>query len=62
MIDDLGLKGHRIGGAFVSDIHANFILNDGTATTEDVEKLLEEIKQKVKEHYNVELEQEVSVI
>jgi UDP-N-acetylmuramate dehydrogenase len=62
MIDQLGLKGHRIGGAFVSDIHANFILNDGTATTHDVEELLTDIKKKVKDHYNVELEQEVSII
>lgn len=62
MIDDLGLKGFRIGGAFVSDVHANFILNDGTATTKDVEDLLKEIKARVKKHYNVELEQEVSVI
>jgi UDP-N-acetylmuramate dehydrogenase len=62
MIDQLGLKGHRIGGAFVSDVHANFILNDGTATTHDVEELLADIKKKVKDHYNVELEQEVSII
>jgi UDP-N-acetylmuramate dehydrogenase len=62
MIDQLGLKGHRVGGAFVSDIHANFILNDGTATTYDVEELLADIKKKVKDHYNVELEQEVSII
>ena len=62
MIDELGLKGYRIGGAYVSDIHANFILNDGTATTEDVEKLIAEIKKRVKERYHVDLVQEVSVI
>lgn len=62
MIDDLGLKGFRIGGAYVSDVHANFILNDGTATTEDIEQLLNEIKMRVKKQYNVDLEQEVSVI
>lgn len=62
MIDDLDLKGYAIGGAHVSDVHANFILNNGSATTEDVEKLIREIKRRVKAHYNIELEQEVVII
>ncbi len=62
MIDDLGLKGYSVGNATVSDIHANFILNKGGATTDDVEKLIQEIKNRVHETYNVALEQEVSVI
>lgn len=59
MIDELGLKGLRVGGAFVSDIHANFIVNDGTATGEDVQKLVGMIKDKVKEKHGVELKEEV---
>jgi len=62
MIDDLGLKGYKIGGAYVSDIHANFILNDGSATTQDVQQLIDYIKNRVKETYNVVLEQEVSIL
>ncbi|KXK12282.1 MAG: UDP-N-acetylenolpyruvoylglucosamine reductase [Microgenomates bacterium OLB23] len=62
MIDDAGLKGYRVGGAFVSDVHANFILNDGSATTNDVRELLHNVKEKIKSHYGVELEQEVDII
>ena len=46
LIDELGLKGTRVGGAMVSDVHANFIVNDGTATAQDVLNLIEVIKQR----------------
>lgn len=59
MIDKLGLKGKQIGGAKVSEMHANFIVNDGDATAEDVRRLVAFIKEKVRERFGVELEEEV---
>jgi UDP-N-acetylmuramate dehydrogenase len=62
LLDKAGLKGTRVGGAYVSDIHANFIVNDGTATSSDVFNLIKEIKTKIKEKYGVDLAEEVVVI
>lgn len=61
LIDDLNLKGTSIGGAMVSNIHANFIINKGNATYDDVVSLIKLIKNKVKENYNIDLilEQEI---
>ena len=61
LIDDLGLKGYSVGGASVSEKHANFIINDGTATYEDIIELIDFIKKKVKKEYNIDLilEQEI---
>ena len=55
LIEELGYKGKKIGGAEVSTMHANFIINTGKAKGEDVKKLILEIKDKVKEKYNIEL-------
>lgn len=55
LIEDLGIKGHIIGGAQVSEKHANFIINIGNATGEDIKKLIFYIKDKVKERYDVDL-------
>jgi len=60
-IESLGLKGYQIGGAQVSEKHAGFIINKNNATASDVLKLIDFIKTKVKEHYNVELETEVEI-
>ena len=57
-----GLWGRKIGGAQVSPKHAGFIVNDGTATAEDVINLIEYIKKTVKEKFNKELEREVIII
>ena len=62
MIDTLGLKGRRIGGAEVSTKHANFIVNIGGATCKDVLDLAELVRGRVKENYGVELEMEVKVV
>ena len=59
IIDKLGLKGVKINGAEVSKVHAGFIINSGRATCEDLLKLAELVKSKVKEAYGVELEEEI---
>lgn len=62
MIDMLGLKGSSVGGARVSEKHANFIINDGKASCEDVLGLIEIIKKKVMDNYNIPLELEIKII
>lgn len=59
LIDQAGLKGMRIGGAQISDKHANFIVNVGNATARDVRGLIELARTKVKEAYGIELQPEV---
>jgi UDP-N-acetylmuramate dehydrogenase len=61
MIDELGLKGHRVGGAMVSDRHANFFVNAGEATSADMLKLIDDVRERVRTAYGVELENEVIV-
>ena len=55
LIEELGYKGKHIGGAFVSEKHANFIINKEHATASDVRNLIMEIKEKVKDKYNIDL-------
>jgi len=62
LIDLAGFKGYRVGGAVVSDKHANFIINSGSATSEDVLKLAEIIQKKVFEMFGIELEPEVRIV
>lgn len=59
LIQQCGLKGRRVGGAEVSTLHANFIVNKGGATSQDVLALAEEVKKSVKEQTGIELEMEV---
>jgi len=61
MIDELGLKGHRVGDAMVSDRHANFFVNTGKASCSDMLKLIEDVRERVRSAYGVELENEVIV-
>ena len=58
LIEEIGYKGKQIGGAMVSTKHANFIINYNNATGEDVKELINEIKDKVKEKYNIDLKVE----
>lgn len=62
LIDKAGLKDLRVGGASVSNVHANFIVNDGTATTQDVIALIKKIKSKIKVKYGVDLIEEVIIV
>ena len=62
LIEATGLKGLRIGGAEVSTLHANFILNTGTATAADIETLIETVRARVKAAQGVELIPEVRII
>lgn len=55
LIEKAGLKGFRIGGAMVSDKHANFIINKGNATAQDVRDVIFYTQEKVKEKYDVDL-------
>ena len=62
LIQEAGLKGFRIGGAEVSTTHANFIINRGNATAQNVLQLIEHIIHTVDEKYNIRLEPEVQVV
>jgi UDP-N-acetylmuramate dehydrogenase len=62
LIEACGLKGFRIGGARVSEMHANFIVNDGTASAADIEQLIAHVKRIVKDRHGVELNPEVRVV
>ena len=59
LIDQCGLKGTKIGAAMVSKKHANFILNRGRATAQDVLKLITLIKEKVREKFQIDLELDI---
>lgn len=61
LIDRAGLKGLLIGGAVVSEKHANFIIAKEGCSSRDVMRLVEAIKQRVKEQFNVELELEIEI-
>lgn len=55
LIEDCGLKGYRLGGARISEKHANFVINENNATAEDIRNLILLARDKVKEKYNIEL-------
>jgi UDP-N-acetylmuramate dehydrogenase len=59
MIDELKLKGHRVGDAMVSDRHANFFVNVAHATCDDMLRLIDDVRERVRGAYGVELENEV---
>lgn len=62
LIEESGLKGLAIGGAVVSEKHANFIINTGNACSSDIEKLIQHVKKTVKKMHGVELKTEVKII
>ncbi|MDP6674549.1 MAG: UDP-N-acetylmuramate dehydrogenase, partial [Gammaproteobacteria bacterium] len=62
LIETTGLKGHRIGGAEVSQKHANFIINTGCASAADVEALIDHVRDTVEDRHGVRLKLEVHIV
>ncbi|HXQ64497.1 MAG TPA: UDP-N-acetylmuramate dehydrogenase [Steroidobacteraceae bacterium] len=62
LIETAGLKGFRIGGAVVSTKHANFLVNEGTATADDIERLMGHVQAEVERRHGVRLTPEVRVV
>jgi UDP-N-acetylmuramate dehydrogenase len=62
LIEQTGLKGYSIGGACVSEKHANFIVNTGNATASDIEALIHHVQDKVKQQQGVVLQTEVCMV
>ncbi|MCQ6265701.1 UDP-N-acetylmuramate dehydrogenase [Fictibacillus sp. WQ 8-8] len=62
LIESSGLKGTTVGGAQISDMHANFIVNTGNAKAKDVLDLISLIQKKIKELHNIDIETEVEII
>ncbi len=62
LIEKTGLKNHRIGGAVVSEKHANFIINDGTATAENIEQLVFYVQEQVMKNTGIKLMPEVHIV
>jgi len=62
LIEQLGLKGHQIGGIKVSDKHANYLVNVGQGTAEQAIMLISMIKQEIRDKYGIQLQEEVQLI
>ena len=62
LIMDAGLRGYTVGGAQVSEKHCGFVINKGDATAADVRQLMQDVHDRVKEQFDVELEPEVKMI
>ena len=62
LLDEVGLRGYKIGGAMFSEKHCNFILNTGNATANDIIKLIQIAKERVKNECCFYIEEEVKII
>jgi len=62
IIDSLGFKGKKVGGAQVSSQHANFIVSTGEARAADVLELMHEVEREVENEYGVKLEREIRLV
>ncbi len=62
LIEELGLKGKRVGGAQISELHGNFFVNDGSATARDVLALIEMVQKRAMEERQIPLETEVQIV
>jgi UDP-N-acetylmuramate dehydrogenase len=61
MIDRAGLKGTQVGGAKISEKHANFIIAEGECTSQDVLNLIETVQRRVQQEFGIELELELEI-
>ena len=62
LIEDLNLKGYQVGGAKISEKHANFIINTGGATASDIKQIVDVIREKVKKEYGIKLRVEQRLV
>ena len=62
LIEELGLKGTRVGGAMVSQVHGNFIVNNGNASATDVLRLIDVVRERARAARGIELETEVEIL
>ncbi|MFH1142281.1 MAG: hypothetical protein V1695_01050, partial [Candidatus Uhrbacteria bacterium] len=62
LIDQAGQKGEAVGGASVSTDHGNFIVNDGTATADQIVQLISKIKMKVRDDLGIQLQEEIQYL
>jgi UDP-N-acetylmuramate dehydrogenase len=62
LIERAGLKGHKIGGCSISTKHANFIVNEGSATSKNIEDLIKHVQKAVRKKHNIDLETEVRIL
>jgi UDP-N-acetylmuramate dehydrogenase len=62
LVEAAGLKGLTVGGARISEVHANFIVNDGSASAADVLALIDKARQEVKARFGIDLEPEVRIV
>ena len=62
LIDDCKLRGYVIGGAKVSEIHPNFLINYNNASSDDIENLITEIKKRVLQKFNIDLHLELKIV
>lgn len=62
LVEKAGLRGYRIGGAQISEMHGNFIVNTGGASAQDVLSLIELIKHTIKDKFDVDMHTEVEII
>ncbi|MFD3448046.1 UDP-N-acetylmuramate dehydrogenase [Microbacteriaceae bacterium 4G12] len=62
LVEKAGLKGYQIGGAKISEMHGNFIVNTGTATAQDVLDLIAFVKETIKKQFDIEMHTEVEII
>ena len=62
LIDELGFKGFKVGGASISEKHAGFIINSGGATAQDVKIIIKTVKEKIFETYGILAEEEIEIL